>query len=102
MSLSVLHLSVYLDVQQVRQLLGLVMSLTTSCVGDKNNRKQEVVVLVQKLPESLSSRRDHGATAEQDTIHIKEDASLETGERETGEGQTGEQINYFLAPVFTW
>lgn len=36
----------YLDLQQVRQLPGLVMSLAASCVCQENNRQQEVVVFV--------------------------------------------------------
>lgn len=66
----------YLDLQQVRQLLGLVMSLTASCVGDEDDRKQEVVVLVQKLLKRSPSGRNHGAAAKQDAVHVKEDAHL--------------------------
>ena len=71
----------YLDIQQMRQLLGLVMSLTTSCIGDKYNRKQEVLVLVQKLPESSLSSRDHWAATEQNAVHVKEDTSLPETDR---------------------
>lgn len=49
----------YLDLQQARQLLGLMMSLTASSIGDKDHRKQEVVVLVQKLPKCSSSGWNH-------------------------------------------
>lgn len=66
----------YLDVQQVRQLLGFLVPLTASCVGDEHNRKQEVVVPVHKFPQSLPSCRDHRTAAEEDAVHIEEDASL--------------------------
>ena len=66
----------YLDLQQVRQLLGLLMPLTASCIGDKHHRKQEVVVLVHNLPKRSSSSRNHRAAAKQDAVHVKEDAHL--------------------------
>lgn len=73
-------LPLYLHVQQVRQLLRLVVSRTTSCIGDKNNRKQKVLVLVHELPEGTPSSRDHGSTAQEDAIDIKEDAHLAAGQ----------------------
>lgn len=64
----------------MRQLLRLVVSQTTSCIGDKNNRKQKVLVLVHELPEGAPSSRDHGSTAQEDAIDIKEDAHLTAGQ----------------------
>lgn len=61
------------------------MSLATSCVGDEHNRKQEVVVSVQKLLESSSSGGNHGAAADQDAVHVEEDAHLR-GETQAGKG----------------
>lgn len=71
----------YLHLKEVRQLLGLVMSLTASCVGDKDDREQEVVVLVHKFPKCPSSSRNHRATTKEDTVHIEEDAHLMGTER---------------------
>lgn len=48
----------YLDLQKARQLQGLVVSVTASCIGDKDNWKTEVVVYVQKLSESSTSCGD--------------------------------------------
>lgn len=66
----------YLDVQQVRQLLGFVVSLAASCIGDEDSGKKEVVVTVQELPESSPSSWDHGGPTHQDAIHIEDDARL--------------------------
>lgn len=66
----------YLDVQQVRQLLGLVLSLTASCIGDENHRKPEVVVPVHQIPKSSSGGRNHRAATEQDAVNVKEDSHL--------------------------
>lgn len=60
----------------MRQLLGLVMSLTASCIGDEDDRKQEVVVSVQKLPESSPSSRNQRTATKQDAVHVKKDARL--------------------------
>lgn len=60
----------------MRQLLGLVVPLTASCIGDKDNRKQEVVVFVYQLSKRLSSSWNHRTTAKQDTVHIKEYSRL--------------------------
>lgn len=71
----------YLDVQQVRQLLGLVMSVTASCVCDKYHRKQKVVVSIQQLLESSSSSGNYRSATEQDAVDVKQDAHL-TGDRQ--------------------
>ena len=74
----------YLDVQQARQLRGLVMSLAASRICDENNRQQEVVVFVHKLSKSPLSSRNHRAASQQDAVHVKEDAHL----RRTGHSDT--------------
>lgn len=71
----------YLDVQQVRQLCGLLMSLAASCICDENNRQQEVVVLVHKLSKRSLGSRNHRAASEQDAVHVKEDAHLTETDR---------------------
>lgn len=71
----------YLDLQQLRQLCGLLMSLAASCISHENNRKQEVVVFVHKLSKSPMSSRNHRAATKQDAVHIKEDTHLRETDR---------------------
>lgn len=71
----------YLDVQQVRQLCGLLMSLAASCIRDENNRQQEVLVLVHKLSKRSLGGGNHRAASKQDAVHVKEDARLTETDR---------------------
>lgn len=64
------------------------MSLTASSVCDEDNRKQEVIVLVHKLPKRSSSGRNYGSAAKQNSVHIKEDARLRETDRETDRSVT--------------
>lgn len=82
----------YLDLQEARKLLGLMMSLAASCIGDKDNREEEVVVLVQKLLKCSSSCWNHRAATKQDAIHIKENARL-VGKQV---GQAHIETDYYL------